>query len=327
MSNSKSKEEMLRQSYISVIASANLTMYEQRLILMCVQFGQKRLQGVTLSMHHDVLEHSFNLVELPVNIADVVSEGTEHYNHVIKAAESLTKRKFTYTDVHGDKVATLWVLRVTHVSRSGQLILLLDKSFFDTLYNFRKGFCYYDLVRAMQLKHPQSVKLYQLINGLKPQGLEYSVESLKRAFGVEDKYKRNNDFVRKYIDVACKELEAQQEGNYFRYKVKKENNKITKICIYPVKRATSLEVQASAGGVRKWLQQDYFAILIQHAGFTTRQINSNKRTFERLQQNPLGMSILLDIIQRCRKVRPSNPQGYVVNAVKGALQDGPVIKK
>lgn len=316
-------KEIMRQSYISVIASANLTMYEQRLLLMCVKFAQKRLENVALSTERDALAHSFDIVELLVNIADVVSEGSGHYNHVIKAAQQLCKRKFTYNDRHGDKVSTLFVLRVTHVAKSGQLKLLLDRCFFDTLYNFRKGFCYYDLCHALALKHPQSVRLYQLVNGMHAGGVTYSISYLKEIFGVADKYERNNDFVRKYIEVARKELEDAGEGNYFEYKVIKEQRKITSIHILPVRRATDADKQATAGGVAKWLFAQYTHILVQHGGFTLRQINANKQIFEKLQEHPLGMPILLDIIQRCRKSRPANPQGYIINALKSELKFNP----
>lgn len=315
----KEKEMILRQSYISVIAKASLTMYEQRIILMLVKWGQKRIEGISLAHHQEVLEHNFNLTEVVINIADIFTEGTNHYDQVIKAAQALSNRKFTYINGRNENVSTKWVLRVSHNKRTGQMVLLLDKTFFDCLYNFRKGFCYYDLVRAMNLKHPQSVKFYQLVNGMKPQGIECSITYLKQIFGVSDKYDRANDFIRKYVDVAAKELKANGEGNYFTYEVLKHGNKITSVRILPVKRATSEELQRSASGINKWMPHDFFAIMVQHAGFTTRQINANSKLLERLVNHPLGMNILLDIITRARRKRPNNMRGYIINAIKDEL--------
>lgn len=313
-------ELTLRQSYISVIASSSLTMYEQRLLLFLVKFGQSVIKGVSLSVQHQVLEHSFNMQEIIVPIADIISDGSSHYEQVKKAAISLTRRDFQYIDVNGNITYTKWVMRVTHLARSGQLKLIVDKSFFDTLYNFKKGFCYYDFVRAISLKHPQSVKIYQLINGMQSQGIRYHIDSLKRAFGVADKYARNNDFVRKYIEVARQELEASGEGNYFRYNVVKENNKITYIEFFPIKRATSAELQASAKGVTSWLETDMFKLLMYHGGFTPKQLNSNKALLSKLQTRPNAMDIILNIIERCRRKRPANPQGYIINALKSELK-------
>lgn len=321
-------QEMLRQSYISVVANASLTMYEQRVILQLVKWGQCRIDGLPLSVEHGVLSHNFNMVEITLNIADMLSEGSKHYEQVVNAAISLSRRRFRYQDARLNYVTTYWILRVTHVPSSGQLVLIIDKTFFDTLYNFRKGFCYYDMVRAMMLKHPQSVKLYQLVNNMKSQGITYEINQLKEMFGVSDKYGRNNDFVRKYLEVARQELEANGEGNFFRYSVIKDGRKIVQIHIMPIRRATSVEIQQAAAGIHKWMPLDFFRIMIQHAGFTNRQINANKPTLEKLVAHPLGMQILCDIISRCRRQRPNNPQGYIINAIKAEMRAAaPVLRR
>lgn len=275
-----------------------------------------------------MLRHSFNLQVVRVNIAEVLKDDSDHYDHVIKAARSLLKRQFTYRNRAGDVVNTLWVLRVTHIARSGVLVLLMDGSFYDCLFDFRKGFVAYDLQKAMSLRHPQSVRLYQMVNTMQPQGVTFTLPYLKEAFGVSDKYARNNDFIRKVIEVAHDELKAQPEGNYFEFKViKGRGGKIESIHIWPVKRAKSLEQQAAPSSVAKWLPAQYIAILCQHAGFTLRQIAANKPTIEKLQEHPLGMPLLLDIIQRCRKTRPANPQGYIINALRYEMGLKPSLRK
>lgn len=310
----------IRQSYISVVAKANLTTYEQRLLIKAVEYGQRRIEGISLSHEHGVLEHHFNLVELPIVIRDVLSDGSQNYSHVLTAARKLCKRSFTYINASGDEVTTSWVLRVTNVRKSGELLLLLDKSFFDALYNYRKGFCVYDLQRALQLKHPQSIRLYQLVNNMQMSGCTYRIEALKEIFGVADKYARPNDFVRKFIDVAQRELAAQPSGNYFEYNVVRDDRgRLAAIHFQPVRRASDLEKEAAPSGIRQWCKDEYLRILIQHGGFTLRQLNSNKPTIDKLQQCPLGMPLLLQVIERARRKRPANMQGYIINAIKAEL--------
>lgn len=318
-----------RQSLVSVIAKAKLGLYEQRILLMLVSVSQEDMLPLgRLSMHLEQLTHRYNIKEVTLNIADLLTTdagGGKQYADVVRAAQELCNRRFCYKTPTGDEVTTKWVMRCTHRPKTGQLALLLDKCFFDTLYNFSKGWCSYDLNRAMSLRHPQSVRFYQLINHMSSEGFRASIDWLKDMFGVSEKYGRTNDFLRKVVDVAAQELQASGEGNYFVYKRIYSGNKITAIHITPVKRATSEEIQHSAGGVRQWLPLDYFRLLVQHGGFTTRELATKKLMWQELSQLPggLGMQLLLDIMHRARKkgLDAGRTKAYIVGAVKAEMLD------
>ncbi|MEE0805339.1 MAG: replication initiation protein [Prevotellamassilia sp.] len=309
----------LRQSYIMSIARAKLSLYEQRLLIKCIQSGQPRIAGLPLGRIKEQLEHSYNAVEVEVPMREICEEGNEHYEYVKRAAQSLTQKNFTYVDEKGNWVTFSWVMRATHKVKSGKVYLLMDKRFYDCLFNFTKGYSHYDLERALNFKSPQAVKLYALLNGQKSP-ITYTIEALKRICGVEDKYKKTNDFVRKVLQPAYEEIKAGEYGNYFEYTYRKEGQKITGITFTPVQRALQSEIDAQPKSIRKWLPVDFFKILLQHGGFTTYQLNIHKETWEALAALPHGMEILLQVIHNARVRRPANLQGYIINGVKMELK-------
>lgn len=306
----------LYQSYISAITRASLTMYEQRILLKMIEHGQSKLMGLPLSREHGILEHNFNLVELTISIREILN-GNKHYEHIRDAVKRLSQREFeVYDDKNGWHYAT-WILRTDANLRTGNVTLLIDKPFFDTLFNFAKGFVHYDLERALSLKHPQSVRMYALINNqTKP--LKYSITNLKKLFGVSDKYERTNDFIRKIIKPAYDELKKGASGNYFEYSTIKTGNKITHLLITRKVRATDTERQSNIGEIHKWLPEDFEKMLIRHVGFTYRQVAHYKELLRQLANMPTGLQILLDIVERARKKRVG--KGWIINALRDEVR-------
>lgn len=308
----------IKESYSMAISRAKLTLYESKLLVHAINSGQSRIKGLALSKEKSTLEHTYNMVELSVSIADIV-EKNGHYEHVVTAAKRLCSRKFEWRADNGAWVVTSWVMRASHRPKSGLIKLILDKTFYDCLYNFAYGYCHFDMTRALTFKYPSTYKLYPIINGQR-HTMTYSIEGLKKLLGVEDKYKKTNDFIRKCIEPAHKELKESPEGNYFEYRQKKEGQKIVALDITTVWRETDIEKQAAPHAIRTWLPEDFFKLLIQHCGFTPYQLSRNKQLFENLSKLPHGMTILLGIMERARRNRPKNMQGYIINAIKSEIR-------
>lgn len=308
----------IKESYSMAISRAKLTLYESKLLVHAINSGQPRIKGLALSREHETLQHNYNMVELSVAIADVI-EQNGHYEHVVAAAKRLCERKFEWRADNGAWVVTSWVMRASHTAKSGLIKLIMDKTFYDCLFNFAYGYCHYDMTRALTFKCPASYRLYPLINGQR-HTMTYSIEGLKKMLGVEDKYKKTNDFIRKVIEPAHKELKASPEGNYFEYKYKKEGQKIVALDITTVWRASDIDKQAEPHQLRTWLPDDMFKLLIQHCGFTPYQLARNRQLFENLCKLPHGMTILLGVMERARKKRPVNMQGYIIGAIKGEVK-------
>lgn len=308
----------LKESYSMAVSRAKLSLYESKLLVHAVQSGQNRIAGLALSREREMLEHTYKMVELVVPISDLIEAGG-HYEHVVTAAQRLSKRTFEWRDDRGNWIVTPWIMRAEHRAKSGVIKIIIDKRFYDCLYNFAYGYTHYDMARCLSFKVPASYRLYPLINTQR-HTMTYSIDGLKKLLGVEDKYKKTNDFIRKVIVPCHKELKESGEGNYFEYNYKKEGQKIVALNITTVWRATDMEKQASPHALRSWLPDDFFKLLIQHAGFTPHQLARNKQLFDNLTKHVNGMHILLQVIESARRNRPVNMQGYIINAIKSEIK-------
>lgn len=309
----------IRQSYIMTIARAKLSLYEQRLLIKCVQSGQPLISSKPLGAIRKPLEHNNGTVEIEIAMKELCEADKSHYEYVIKAAQSLTQKNFTYIDEKGNWVTFAWVMRATHKKKTGKVYLLMDKHFYDCLYNFTHGYSHYDLERALNFKRPQTMRLYALLNGQK-RPISYTIEQLKHITGTTGLYAKTNDFIRKVIEPAQKETKAGDYGHYWEYSTRKTGNKITSITFTPVARATVQEEQASFKELTKWLPIDYTKLLIQHGGFTTWQLSCHKALLEDVSKLSNGLDLVLAVIQRARIRRPTNMQGYIINSLKAEVK-------
>lgn len=305
----------IKQSYIMTIARAKLSLYEQRLLIKCVQSGQPLISNKPLGAIRRPLEHNNGTVEIEIAMKELCECDKSHYEYIIKAAQSLTQKNFTYIDEKGNWVTFSWVMRATHKKKTGKVYLLMDKHFYDCLYNFTHGYSHYDLERALNFKRPQTMRLYALLNGQK-KPISYTIEQLKHITGTTGLYTKTNDFIRKVIEPAHQETKQGDYGQYWEYTTRKTGNKITSITFTPVQRAAIKEEQASIKGITEWLPIDYTKLLLQHGGFTTWQLSCHKALLSDLSKLPNGLDLLLAVIQRARARRPANMQGYIINALK-----------
>lgn len=309
----------IKQSYIMTIARAKLSLYEQRLLIKCVQSGQPLISSKPLGAIRRPLEHNNGTVEIEIAMKELCEADKSHYEYVIKAAQSLTQKNFTYIDEKGNWVTFAWVMRATHKKKTGKVYLLMDKHFYDCLYNFTHGYSHYDLERALNFKRPQTMRLYALLNGQK-RPISYTIEQLKHITGTTGLYAKTNDFIRKVIEPAQKETKAGDYGHYWEYSTRKTGNKITSITFTPIARASVQEENASFKEITKWLPIDYTKLLLQHGGFTTWQLSCHKALLEDVSKLSNGLDLVLSVIQRARIRRPTNMQGYIINSLKAEVK-------
>lgn len=309
----------IRQSYIMTIARAKLSLYEQRLLIKCVQSGQPLINNKPLGAIRKPLEHNNGTVEIEISMRELCEADKSHYEYIIKAAQSLTQKNFTFIDENGNWVTFAWVMRATHKRKTGKVYLLMDKHFYDCLYNFTHGYSHYDLERALSFKRPQTMRLYALLNGQK-KPISYTIEQLKHITGTTGLYSKTNDFIRKVIIPAQKETKEGDYGSYWEYTTRKTGNKITSITFTPVMRADAREEAASIKAIAEWLPMDYTKLLLQHGGFTTWQLSCHKALLHDLSTLPNGLDVLLGVIQRARRRRAANMQGYIINALKAEVK-------
>ena len=82
-----------------------------------------------------------------------------------------------------------------------------SQTLWEAILDYRSGYRKLDVKRAIALKSVYAIRFYELFSG-KTEPIIYPVAKLKEMFAIKDKYKQINDFVRKVIEPAKRELDA-----------------------------------------------------------------------------------------------------------------------
>lgn len=307
------------QSFIYTISHVRLSTYENRIMLKIIEHAQVRLESIKLSDNICKLDHDFDNVKITIPIAEILSEGNTHYNEVREAAKSLMSRQFEYYESEtGTWFATPIIYNLRSTRKSGMLTFYVARKIFDIILDFSKGYRMYEMQTAMKLPTASSARMYTLVNKqTKP--MTYRIETLKKIFGVEDKYKQTGDFIKKVIAPAQRILD--EEGcTSFDYRPVKERQKIIALLITPKAAKpkknkendallASIEAQAKAVTIH----------LMTSAGFSMRECKAHAeliREFCQLDNVPTRLQKILARWQRLHRGK-----GYIVNALRSEVSE------
>lgn len=299
------------------ISRVKLSLYEQRILIKCIEFGQDRLKGLWMRENLKKLSHDYDNVRITIPVKYILTDGSQHYEHVYDAARSLVSRRFEFDDDENKTFfVTSLIYNVTLKKRSGLLSFYVSRVFFDVLFNFSKGYCQYDLQTVLSLPTPAAVRFYILMNG-QHQKIYYPVEMLKEMFGVADKYSQTADFIKKIVEPARLALDAAGT-NSFTYERIRQGQKVIKLEFTPVNRVPLSEQQLVAKvSALAILEKDIQQILTLEAGFTVKELNAHKDLWKQLSQHPSPLDIVDAIVTRARKYRKE--KGYIINAIRSEL--------
>lgn len=307
----------IKQSFIMAISRVKLSLYEQRILIKCIEFGQDRLKGLWMRENLKKLSHDYDNVRITIPVKYILTDGSQHYEHVYEAARSLVSRRFEFDDDDNKTFfVTSLIYNVTLKKRSGLLSFYVSRVFFDVLFNFTKGYCQYDLQTVLSLPTPAAVRFYILMNG-QHQKIYYPVETLKEMFGVADKYHQTADFIKKIVEPARLALDAANT-NSFTYERIRQGQKVIKLEFTPVNRVPLSDQQLTAKvSALAILEKDIQQILTLEAGFTVKELNAHKELWKMLANHPAPLDIVDAIVTRARKYRKE--KGYIINAIRSEL--------
>ncbi len=113
--------------------------------------------------------------------------------------------------------------------KNGELFMRINREMKPFIQNLQKNFTQYHIENIKNLKSGYSIRIFELLKMSAYKG-KYRVEldSLKKMFGIEDKYKFYANFKKDVLEVAKRELKEHCEI-YFEYREIKTGNKVTEI--------------------------------------------------------------------------------------------------
>lgn len=312
------------QSYILTSAKYDYSVYEKRILYRLIELAQSEIEGLDFSKDCRKIEHDlFGLVTVTLPISSILANETDKNHKIAKdALTSLSQKYLIYED---DKVwEKLNIVVLPKIQkRSTTFTCTLDPRIWDVILNFSKGFRKFELKTAMTFDSVYSMRFYELMSGQK-EPLIYTIDALKEMFQIQSKYHNVNDFIRKVIVQAKKELDAKSPYS-FDFQINKRSQKFHSITFFPILVEDNKDEEFETIQLQKSLSPSWIMdrvtlnYLKQDFGFTTKEIQSHYELFKEAFQ---AFDLPLLLTQKKRyALAAKNPKGYIINMIRNKLEE------
>ena len=316
------------QSYLLTVARYDANIYAKRILLHIVKANQDYLQGEKLSGVINIDEDLFKDREYSFDIKSILGDDEDNnYDRIIKAFHSLQDRFIQFGDGEGGSVRLSFIERVYAKKRSGIVKFRMSELMYKAFADYSKGFRKYEFGLTMSFDSVYSIRFYELMSGQK-NPLTYTIEELKKMFGLDGKYKLTADFVRRVIDPAQAELNEKSPYT-FTYKMNKKGRKYFSITFFPIYQPQHASEEAEQHELAKrlgssaYLTREERTYLNEHFGMSPTEIKNNHHTFfESKKKNGDYLLNLFDKIRiNANKGGAKNKIGYLISALKKDLEN------
>lgn len=306
------------QSYILTTAKYDFSVYEKRILYRLVELNQHLLEGKQLNKDYRIESNIYGDKTYTIPISAFLKEGdSSNHKEVKKALEALRRKELTYED---DEIwASLTIIALPKIKKYNDTVTFtVDNMINNALMNFSKGFKKFELQTAMQFDSVYAMRFYELLSNQK-NPITYTIEQLKEMFQIADKYERVNDFQKRVLDVAKKELDKCSPYT-FDYQINKVGRKFTSVTFFPKQQPKFRDESLEKHELQKqvslcWdLPKEISDYLIHNFEFTKDGIKNNLDLFKQAQEQLDLISFLAGIKGKVRT--SNNPQGYIIGALK-----------
>lgn len=321
------------ESYIFSTVRHDFGIYSERLLLRLVELAQCEINGLDFKSGQSIGKVQVGLwgdADIVISVRDILSgEDDKNYAKAKAAVRGLMGKFLEYEDENRFK--STHILNDVDVDKvSGKMYIQVNRNIWNAMLDFSKGFRKYELEIATKLHGKYSLRIYKLISK-QTTPISYTIEDLRKMWGLTDKYKRVDDFVKNTIDVAKKELDEVSPYS-FEYnltaakgaevnKGRKGRPAITSVTFFPKRLAKN----EATDMVRKMvdpsmlLDRELTMMLRNKFEFDWDGINSNKTLFDTASKEFDILSFLDRIAPNA--LRAENVQGYVVGCIKKHLKE------
>lgn len=321
------------ESYIFSTVRHDFGIYSERLLLRLVELAQCEINGLDFKGGSDlgkVTVGQWGHADITIPVKDILSgEDDTNYAKAKAAIKGLMGKFLEYEDDSTYKATH--ILNDVDVDKiSGKMVIQVNRNVWNAMLDFSKGFRKYELETATKLRGKYSLRIYKLVSK-QTQPITYLIEDLRKMWGLTDKYKKVDDFVKNTIAAAKDELDRVSSYS-FDYvlnsaktsevnKGKKGRPAITSVTFFPTHHLRNESTDAVRKSVDPSMMLDReISDLLRHKfGFDWAGIKANISLFDIAQRK----FDLYDFLQKIapKALRAVNAQGYVINAVKKHLKE------
>ena len=344
----KSKEVI--ESYIFSTSRRNLSIYSERLLMRIIEIAQRQVAGVNFRDGVDIGQVDIGPLgdaRLEIPIKSLLGPGNTNYTQAKNAIMELMqspyfverpKLKGGVPVVGEDGVPEFefighQILNDCAVNlKPGVAIVNVNENTWRAVLDFSKGFRKFDLNAALDLSKSCSSRMFRLVSN-QSGPITYTIDSLRKMWGMEDMYPDTSDFIRRTIEPARRELDEKAPWSFTYVKNhsasaevnigRRGKKSITSITFYPVKKianTSTSSVLAMMGSPVSVLGREVYNLLLTKFDFTVQGIKNNLVLFATAEK--VGMPLekfLYEIAPNA--LRAVNPPGYVVNSIERKLKE------
>jgi plasmid replication initiation protein len=304
-------------------AKYDFSVYEKRILYRIIETVQAFIEGQKLNSGFTINKDLFDITEFTMPMTAFLNgEEDKNYSRVKKALDDLESKAFYYED---DKEwEKLRIIQMPNVNKyEGIATFKVQPKIYTALLDFSKGFKKYEIATAMSFESTYAMRFYELFSGQK-RPITYTIEYLKEIFMLTGKYKQVNDFTKRVIDVAKKELDKKSPYS-FEYKLEKTGRKITAITFLPYEIAENKDMRLEEQKlIRKtspaWtLDKTVLYYLKEQYLFTTKEIQTHQKLLEYASEK----IDLLQILANSKRLveDKKNPKGYLIGIIKKKVNE------
>ena len=214
---------------------------------------------------------------------------------------------------------------------AGKMVVRVNRNIWRAMLDFSKGFRKYELEAAVKLRGKYSLRIYKLVSK-QTEPITYSISDLRQMWGLTEKYKKVDDFVKNTIVAAKEELDRVSPYS-FDYilnaarsaevnKGRKGRPSITSVTFFPLRRMANQTTDSVRKQVDPSMMLDYelYQMLKNKFYFDAQGIKANITLFDIAQKECDDILDFLDGIAPAA-LRAGNVQGYVINSIRKHLKE------
>ena len=323
----ENENKLIVQSTKYTTMRNNFGIYAQRLIVRIAEAMQYRIEDADL----------YNLKFKPYDpklcwrfkIADLMQGQAQNYTYVRKELHDIIQSTVRFENDKGAWQESVIFTDIRGDENTGEIEVWINLNIWWLFLEMSKGYKKYQLNTALSFNSSYTLRMYQLLNG-NEKPITYKIAWLKDLFCVKDKYYYVKDFIKYVIETAQKELTEKAEIT-FEYKPifasqGKGRPRIDAITFIVKKNDKNLNFETRAKEINRLygestIPKELRNKLMQGYEFKPQGIRANAQLFAEayMQMKNPGLLQFLDE-KRAQALRAKNPQGWIINAIRGELE-------
>lgn len=324
------ESKMIMKPWDLIQSKYKFNIYQKRMELYIVNEAQSAIQGERHIAGRKIPSNGLHpIVEIPLSLI-LQDEDESNYSIVKKSAKAMTGKVIEYTDADGTWTVISPIISVKIPRYSPTMYVEVHREMWNAILDYRQGWRKFDINTALSLKSVYSIKLYEFIS-LHTDTKYFSVDDLKDFFGVKEKYKQTNDFIRFVLEPVKKELDESSPWS-FDYTINRagesDRSKITGFAIKPYSNGARA-IESERTELTKQIHLSAFVpdhqvrkYLLDSIGFTKAELcgQKNKRLLA------VACKVIPDMIDvltqlRAKSREKNDPKGWIIGALQGKVDD------